>query len=59
MLCRVLNLPINTKAHRISHKELCGKLCRIQSRTVTRDSRQQPLRERYSVVAEILNVEAG
>ena len=59
MLCRVLNLPINTKAHRISHKELCGKLCRIQTRTVTHDSRQKPLSERYSVVAEILNVEAG
>ena len=61
MLCRVLNLPGNTKAHRISHKELNGKLCKIQTRTVGKDSRQRPLpaHERYSVVAEVLNIEAG
>lgn len=61
MLCRVLNLPRNTKAHRVSHKELNGKLCRVHTRTVTKDHRQKPLpeHERYSVVDEVLTIEAG
>jgi hypothetical protein len=59
ILCRVLILAKNAKAHRISHKELIGKLCRIQTRTVTRDYRGRELRDHYSVVADVLNVEAG
>jgi hypothetical protein len=59
MLCRVLDLPRTTKAHRVSHRELIGKLCRIETRTVTRDSKQRPLTERYSVIADIMSIEAG
>ena len=61
MLCRVLNLPRNTKTRHVSHRELNGKLCRIETRTVTKDSKQRLLdaSERYSVVADILNIEAG
>ena len=61
MLCRVLELPVNTKAHRVSHRELAGKLCRVSTRTVNKDSKQSPLPEaaRYSVVDDVLTIEAG
>jgi hypothetical protein len=59
MLCRVLNLPKNTRAHRVSHRELAGKVCRVQTRTVTHDSKQRPLADRYSIVSEVMYVEAG
>ncbi|MFN0317146.1 MAG: hypothetical protein ACKVQA_19165 [Burkholderiales bacterium] len=61
MLCRVLNLPRNTKTRHVSYKELKDKLCQIETRTVTKDSKQRPLgeSERYSVIKEILNIEAG
>lgn len=61
MLCRVLQLPGNTKAHLLWPRELVNKLCRIKTRTVTHDSRQKPLAEgeRYSTIAEILSCVAG
>lgn len=61
MLCRVLNLPANTKAHRVSTRELQGRLCKISTRTVQRDYQQKPLAEaaRYSVVDDVLSIEAG
>lgn len=61
MLCRVLELPANTKAHRVSSRELVGKLCTIKTRTVCHDHRQRPLADasRYSVVDDILSIEAG
>ncbi len=61
MLCRVLNLPANTKPHRVSTRELVGKLCQIKTRTVTRDHAQKPLPDasRYSVVDDVLSIEAG
>jgi len=61
MLSRVLNLPLNTKAHRVSYRELNGKLCRITTRTVKRDSKQQALlmHERYSVIHDVIGIEAG
>lgn len=60
MLCRVLNLPRNTKPHRVSSRELTGKLCKIKTRTVTRDFEQKTLPDAacYSVVADVLSVEA-
>ncbi len=61
MLCRVLNLPANTKPHRVSSKELIGKVCRIKTRTVTQDHRQKQMPEaaRYSVVDDVLSIEFG
>ncbi|OAI51718.1 hypothetical protein AYO46_07515 [Betaproteobacteria bacterium SCGC AG-212-J23] len=59
MLCRVLNLPRNAKPQHVSYREIAGKLCKIQSRTVTRDSKQKLLDESYSVVSEVLSIEAG
>lgn len=61
MLCRVLSLPHNTAAHRVHSRELVGKLCTIKTRTVTKDHKQRPLgeAERYSVVDDVLSIEAG
>jgi len=61
MLCRVLSLPANTKAHRVSSRELVGKVCNIQSRTVTKDYRQRslPAAACYSVVGQVIEVLAG
>jgi hypothetical protein len=61
MLCRVLNLPPNTKPHRVGSRELVGQLCKIKTRTVLRDYQQKTLPEagRYSVVDDVLSIEAG
>lgn len=58
MLCRVLNLPANTKPHRVSSRELVNRLCQIKTRTVTHDYKQKPLAEgaRYSVVDDVISV---
>lgn len=61
MLCRVLNLPINTKPHRVGSRELVGRLCKIKTRTVKHDFQQKALPEAafYSVVDDVLSIEAG
>ncbi len=61
MLCKVLELPANTKAHRVHARELVGKLCLVSTRTVTANHQQQAFceAEKYSVVEDVLSIQAG
>lgn len=58
-LCRVLNLPPNARAYRVGYRELRGKLCKVQLGAVTKDYKQKPHSSPYSVVKEVLSLEAG
>lgn len=58
-LCRLLELPRNTRPHRVSPSELRGQLFTLTTRTVVRDYEGQPLPEgaRYSTVAKLEAIE--
>lgn len=59
MLCRILDLKV--RPDRITLRPLHGLLLKVQTRTVTKDYRQQELPQilHYSVIDQVLEIEAG